>query len=67
MTGAEVETAENGKIAVEKVEASPKGLYDLIFMDIQMPVSYTHLVGHIFANQRVKKRAVQTSQRMLRR
>ncbi len=25
MTGAEVETAENGKIAVEKVEASPKG------------------------------------------
>ena len=41
MTGAEVETAENGKIAVEKVEASPKGLYDLIFMDIQMPVMAT--------------------------
>ena len=38
MTGAEVETAENGKIAVEKVEASPKGSYDFIFMDIQMPV-----------------------------
>ena len=38
MTGAKVETAENGKIAVEKVEASPKGSYDLIFMDIQMPV-----------------------------
>ena len=38
MTGTEVETAENGKIAVEKVEASPKGSYDLIFMDIQMPV-----------------------------
>ena len=38
MTGAEVETAENGKIAVEKVEASSKGWYDLIFMDIQMPV-----------------------------
>ena len=38
MTGAEVETAENGKIAVEKVEASPEGLYDFIFMDIQMPV-----------------------------
>ena len=38
MTGAEVETAENGKIAVEKVEVSPKGSYDLIFMDIQMPV-----------------------------
>ena len=38
MTGAEVETAENGKIAVEKVEASSEGLYDLVFMDIQMPV-----------------------------
>ena len=38
MTGAKVETAENGKIAVEKVEASPKGSYDLIFMDIQMLV-----------------------------
>ena len=38
MTGAKVETAENRKIAVEKVEASPKGSYDLIFMDIQMPV-----------------------------
>ena len=38
MTGTKVETAENGKIAVEKVEASPKSSYDLIFMDIQMPV-----------------------------
>ena len=38
MTGAEVETAENGKIAVEKVEASPEGLYDLVLMDVQMPV-----------------------------
>ena len=33
-----METAENGKIAVEKVEASSIGSYDLIFMDIQMPV-----------------------------
>ena len=38
MAGTKVETAENGKIAVEKVEASPKGSYDLVFMDIQMPV-----------------------------
>ena len=38
MTGSEVETAEIGKIAVEKVEVSPKDRYDLIFMDIQMPV-----------------------------
>ncbi len=38
MTGMEVETAENGKIAVEKVADSPEDWYDLIFMDIQMPV-----------------------------
>ena len=37
-TGANVETAENGKIAVEKVRSSPPGYYQLIFMDIQMPV-----------------------------
>ena len=33
-----VDTAENGKIAVEKVSASKVGDYDLILMDIQMPV-----------------------------
>lgn len=33
-----VETANNGKIAVEKVESSSPGDYDLILMDIQMPV-----------------------------
>ena len=37
-SGRKEKTAENGKIAVEKVEASPKDSYDLIFMDIQMPV-----------------------------
>ena len=38
MTGAAVETAENGKDAVGMLTAAPKGYYDLIFMDIQMPV-----------------------------
>ena len=38
MTGAAVDTAENGKNAVEKFSAAPRGFYDLIFMDIQMPV-----------------------------
>ena len=38
MTGASVETAENGKMAVEKFAAAPTGTYDLIFMDIQMPL-----------------------------
>ena len=33
-----VETAENGKIAVDMVENSEPGYYDLILMDIQMPV-----------------------------
>ena len=33
-----VETAENGKIAVEMVENAEAGRYDLILMDIQMPV-----------------------------
>jgi len=33
-----VETAENGKVAVEKVEASEPGYYDAVLMDIQMPV-----------------------------
>ncbi|MCM1268346.1 MAG: response regulator [Bacteroidales bacterium] len=38
MTGAAVEAAENGEEAVEMVEASEKGHYDLILMDLQMPV-----------------------------
>lgn len=37
-TGAAVETADNGKIAVEKVERSSENYYDLILMDMQMPV-----------------------------
>ncbi len=36
--GVSVEQAEDGKAAVEKVESSPLYYYDLIFMDIQMPV-----------------------------
>lgn len=38
MTGVAVDIAENGKIAVEKVVAAPEKWYDLIFMDIQMPI-----------------------------
>ena len=38
MTGVQVETAEDGKQAVEKFDAAPEGYYDLIFMDVQMPV-----------------------------
>jgi CheY-like chemotaxis protein len=37
-TGVAVEVAANGAIAVDKVTAAEDGYYDLILMDIQMPV-----------------------------
>lgn len=37
-TKAEIETAVDGQDAVDKVSASPERYYDLIIMDIQMPV-----------------------------
>ena len=37
-----VETAEDGSIALEKVKHSEPGYYDLILMDIQMPVMDGH-------------------------
>ncbi|MCI8418292.1 MAG: response regulator [Lachnospiraceae bacterium] len=36
--GFEVDTAENGRIAVEKLAKAEEGTYDLVLMDIQMPV-----------------------------
>ena len=36
--GFSVEQAENGKVAVEKVEKVPEGTYDIILMDLGMPV-----------------------------
>ncbi len=36
--GAQVDTAEDGLQALEKFEASAEGTYDLLLMDIQMPV-----------------------------
>ena len=36
--GFEVDTAENGAIAVEKVCTAAPGQYDLVLMDVQMPV-----------------------------
>ncbi len=38
VTGVQVEVADDGAQAVEKFENSPEGYYDLIFMDIHMPV-----------------------------
>ena len=36
--GFKLDTAENGKVAVEKVAASKVGDYDAVLMDVQMPV-----------------------------
>ena len=36
--GMEVEWAENGKICLEKFQASAPGYYDVILMDVRMPV-----------------------------
>ena len=36
--GFRIDTAENGALALEKVSASGPGDYDLVLMDIQMPV-----------------------------
>ena len=38
MTKVQVDTASNGKEAVEKIADAPEDWYDLIFMDIQMPM-----------------------------
>lgn len=38
MTGITIETAENGQIAVDMISNAPEHYYNLVFMDIQMPV-----------------------------
>ena len=38
MVGIQVETAMNGQLAVEAVQEREPGYFDLIFMDIQMPI-----------------------------
>lgn len=49
-TGVAIEAAVNGQEAVEMYEAHEEGYYDLIFMDIQMPVMNGHQ-----AAQRIRK------------
>lgn len=38
MEGIQMDHAENGRIAVDTFEASPEGYYDVILMDVHMPV-----------------------------
>ena len=42
MEGAQCDLAENGKIGLEMFEASQPGQYDVILMDVQMPVMDGH-------------------------
>jgi PleD family two-component response regulator len=37
-TGLTVDAAENGRVAVDKVTGAPRGYYNAVLMDIQMPV-----------------------------
>lgn len=47
MTGMEVETACNGKEAVDMFMDHPEGYYQIIFMDIQMPVMDGHEASRV--------------------
>ena len=38
LLGAKVDTAENGKLAVDAICSHPPFYYDIVFMDVQMPV-----------------------------
>ncbi len=42
MVNAEVDNAENGQKAVDMVLGKPAGYYDLVLMDVQMPVLNGH-------------------------
>ena len=42
LTGIDIDTAENGQIALDKILGTPENHYDIIFMDIQMPVMNGH-------------------------
>ena len=44
--GFEVDTAENGEVAVEKVSTAAPGQYDLVLMDVQMPIMDGYTATH---------------------
>lgn len=50
MAGVKVDTACNGKEAVEMLKNSDAGTYDIIFMDIQMPLMNGYEVAAAIRN-----------------
>lgn len=50
MAGLQVDCAENGKKALDMMAASESGYYDVIFMDIQMPVMDGYEATHAIRN-----------------
>jgi len=50
VTGMDMETAENGLEALEKIQASEEGYFDIVFMDMQMPV-----MDGCTASQKIRK------------
>ena len=45
--GLDVEIADNGEVAVRLIEEAPAGTYDIILMDIQMPVMDGYKAAHL--------------------
>ena len=48
--GIEVETAENGQMAVDMVARSEPGYYDMVLMDVMMPVMDGHEAAEAIRN-----------------